>query len=58
MIHWSEERRVRSIPLIRGFRTSVFERPFGLAGSRNHSRARSPGISNEPFLLTPKNAVD
>ena len=40
MIQLSAERRDKSIPVTRGFRTSAFGLPFGLAGNRSHSRAR------------------
>ena len=54
-IHLSAERRVTSIPLIHGFSTSAFVRPFGLAGRRSHSRARSPGTLNGPLFSSPLN---
>ena len=41
MTHLPAPRRVMSMPLIQGFRTSAFGRPFGLDGSRSHFRARS-----------------
>ena len=58
MIQLSAERRDKSIPVTRGFRTSAFGLPFGFMGKQSHFRARLPGMSNGPFLFTPRNATD
>ena len=53
MIHLPAGRRVRSLPLTQGLRTSELGRPFGFDGKLSHWRARSPGISNAPRLMSP-----
>ena len=53
MIHLSAARRVTSIPLIHGFSTAAFVRPFGLDGRLSHSRAKSPGTLKGPPFSSP-----
>ena len=45
------------MPFAHGLRTSALVRPFGFAGSRSHSRARSPGMSKSPPFLSPMEAM-
>ena len=56
-IHLSAGRLVTAMPFIHGASTSELGRPLGFAGSGSHSRAKSPGTSNGPPLVSPMKAT-